>query len=379
MKTIDEYIELSKGMQNTSDGGSPSFDFGDAVLIKYTSPKKYNNIPRKNEENVAVIANKKNEQGVRTPKHLGIKRTEDEANLICWVLQEKAAGKCYERYRSKNPQEQIRLQKIILEAPDSHFDRCIMDLCEIFHMGLETKPKNVFYDESKENGGFTFIDLLDNDETPLNPDSIEDIIFLNKVYSFVFGSTTISSYDEKAGQEEKDISNSISIKIQEKLISAMERVIPNFQKHKRWLLRTYPASTLEIFKRDVFYTESLNLNEEEIQEFYERFEEFTNELIRKIESGKSKLWQIYANEIRNGLSDNGLEAAWFYHKSNKRMQSDYETIYDYEYDCKHDLQSMAKLLFEEKLNTLSQTSNNPNIQQAIADLKEREEERNMKK
>lgn len=60
MKTIEEYITLSKTMKNTSDGGSPAYHFEDGtVLVKYSIPKKYNMSPRENEEEIAKIANKK--------------------------------------------------------------------------------------------------------------------------------------------------------------------------------------------------------------------------------------------------------------------------------------------------------------------------------
>lgn len=36
MKSIEEYIELSKSKENISDGGSFACDFGDVILIKYT-------------------------------------------------------------------------------------------------------------------------------------------------------------------------------------------------------------------------------------------------------------------------------------------------------------------------------------------------------
>ena len=36
MIEIDSAIEKSKNMSNSSVGGSPCFDFGDVVLIKYS-------------------------------------------------------------------------------------------------------------------------------------------------------------------------------------------------------------------------------------------------------------------------------------------------------------------------------------------------------
>ena len=70
---IDEMIKQTENMQNVSDGGSPCYAFDQVVLVKYTMPIKYGRA-RKNEEIVAEFANKKNEMGVNTPKHLEIKR-----------------------------------------------------------------------------------------------------------------------------------------------------------------------------------------------------------------------------------------------------------------------------------------------------------------
>ena len=371
MKKIDEYIELSKDMKNTSDGGSPSFDFGDFVLIKYQISKKYNSDPREKEELIAKAANNKANKGVRTPKHIEIKRTQDENNNICWVLQEKAPGKCYKDYRSSDPQEQLQLQNKILNAPDTHYDKCVKDLCELFNMGLELKPKNIFYDESKEKGGFTFIDLLDHNEKPLNPESFVDILRLKRMLSFIDGCITISYYfDEKATEEEKIKSSQIANKIEEKIISSMERTIPNFEKHKRWLLRTLPNNTLEFFYKDGFIKEPLELNEQEQKQFEEILKKLVKGWINKLESGKYELWQIYANEIGNDLYRIGLDCSWLYHKANKRTVKEFERSYDYEYKCKKDLEKMATIAFNEYFLEYTKTSNNQFIIQAKIDYEE---------
>ena len=156
-------------MENVSDGGSPAYSFGDYVLVKYSMLSQYG-LARDNEELIAEEANKKNRAGVKTPLHVAIKRTDDGRENVCWVLQEKAKGVSFVNYAYlKNaPQTQLRLQQELLEALDYHYEKCLQDIAELFHMGLELKPKNIFYDNSRDNGGFTFIDLLNYDPTPIS-------------------------------------------------------------------------------------------------------------------------------------------------------------------------------------------------------------------
>ena len=143
MNNIDEYIKASFKMKNVSDGGSECFDFGNVVLVKYKIPVKYNVIARKNEELIAEAANKKRDMGVNTPYHLAIKRVIDEKDNICYVLQEKAKGASFNIYY-KEPAEQLQVQELLLEAPDTVYEKCVSDLCELFNMGLELKGKIYF-------------------------------------------------------------------------------------------------------------------------------------------------------------------------------------------------------------------------------------------
>ena len=188
MNNIDEYIKASFKMKNVSDGGSECFDFGNVVLVKYKIPVKYNAIAREDEELIAEAANKKRNMGVNTPYHLAIKRVTDEKDNICYVLQEKAKGVSFNidnKYYNE-PSKQLKVQELLLEAPDTVYEKCVRDLCELFNMGLELKGKNIFYDNSKDGAGFNFIDLLGYNTTPLNPDSISDVVRLDKMVSFIY-------------------------------------------------------------------------------------------------------------------------------------------------------------------------------------------------
>ena len=70
MYLIDDYIEQAINEGNTSHGGSQTYHFDDAVLVKYTMPIEYGKA-RENEELVAEKVNIKNSRGVRTPAHPG--------------------------------------------------------------------------------------------------------------------------------------------------------------------------------------------------------------------------------------------------------------------------------------------------------------------
>ena len=157
---IDELIEQTKTMPNVSKGGSACYAFGEVVLVKYEMSTRYG-LVRPDAEIVAEMVNSKNKNGVRTPKHLAIKREIVGEKGICWVLQETAKGKCYLDYcRNPDNNQQLEKQAIIANAPDSHYEQMALDLKSLLYVGLEIKPKNIFYDESIENGGFTFIDFI---------------------------------------------------------------------------------------------------------------------------------------------------------------------------------------------------------------------------
>lgn len=232
MNYIDQYIELAKNMENTSDGGSAAYHFDEVVLIKYTLPTKYGKA-RENEEIIAEKANEKNANGVRTPKHLGIKRIIDGENEICWVLQEKAKSKNFKYYcRNEDCQEQIIRQSIIANAPQNHFDKFVIDLCELYNLGMEIKPKNLFYDEDIIDGGFTIIDLLGIYKEPFN-NSLKDVLNINSLSKIIGYFSMIDPYNKNSTENDNIISTQLYYEIRKKLFIALENTIPNFNLHKR--------------------------------------------------------------------------------------------------------------------------------------------------
>lgn len=373
MIKIDEYIEQAKQMENVSDGGSPAYSFGDYVLVKYSMLSQYG-LARDNEELIAEEANKKNRARVKTPLHVAIKRTDDGIENVCWVLQEKAKGVSFVNYAylKNDPQTQLRLQQELLEAPDYHYEKCLQDIAELFHMGLELKPKNIFYDNSRNNGGFTFIDLLNYDPTPMNPDLIADVLMLDKYVQAIFNSTYIGFYDKKASESEKKESLEMHYEIRKKVFIAMEKVIPNFSQYKRWILRSYSSDLLQFLSEKGILVEDLSLNENEYKEFDNYIEIIINHCIEQISRGKSLFWQIEANEIRIMLDNMGLFNSWKYHNFNPVQNlEDYEDEWEFNYASKKSLEEVVNKLFDERLCKVAENSNNEFILQAKRDLDER--------
>ena len=317
------------------------------------------------EEDVAKIANEKNEQGVRTPKHLAIKRVMEGEKTICWVLQERAKGKSFNYYSSVGHDSvtQIERQQKLLRAPDSHFDHLVSDLCALINMGTEMKSKNFFYDDDYENGGFTIIDLLGGSNEPFNPNSIKDILWVWGTLNYVCCQCTIF---------ENEKSNELYLQMRQRFFDSMERTIPNFNKYRRDVLRDCSLREQEYFEKNGTEVGDLTLTEEEEIEFSKRNDELIDELIEKIKSGKYQYWQIVVNEIRNELRQNGQNNAWRYHKSNTRKIEDYNDrkngTFLYKNDSEIDLREHLLDEFDQRLLEVAQTTENQNLLKAIEEM-----------
>lgn len=365
---IEKYIEASKSMPNTSDGGSDAYHFDDVVLVKYIGTLKYGGA-RKDEEQVAVEANKKRAQGVRTPAHLAIKREVDSDIEICWVLEERAKGKSFNSYcYNKEPNVQIEAQRKIANAPISHYEKFISDVCELFNLGLELKPKNMFYDESLTDGGFTIIDLLGINGEPFNHDSIKDIIHLETMIQGVYNCSRISSLS-KATPEEYATSTELYYQIRQKMFIAMEHVIPNFNQHRCTVLRSMPFEVLNYFNSHGTTVGNLSLDEEEIREFNIKVNQLIDNNIEKVSSGEYNAWQILANEIRIELETSGLNSSWMYHNANSINPNQFDgpyAYYDYKKASSEYLKEIVTKSFLEKFYVIAEVSNNEYIKKAKA-------------
>lgn len=364
MRKIDKYIELSKNMESTSDGGSLAYHFDDVVLIKYVMPLQYvkgpENRARYKEEAIAVEANKLNELGVNTPKHLDIKREVDEKNDICWVLQERAPGVCFYNYTiNKNtPEEQIARQQELLNMPDKQYQKLVTDLIKLCKLGIELKPKNIYYDK---NVGITIIDLQDTNE------EITNMYEILELPDFIYCQTGVYCYGKDIDEEILAYSSILSRKIHMKLLINMEKVIPDFNKYKRWLLRSYYSDELIFFKDNGYIYDDLSLTEEEYKLFDDYIENIIKQCINKLSSGKLKYWQISANEIKNSLDSLKLPEAWRYHKDNPMKEQKFDSDYDCFFECRRYLSKIVNDRFNEILGSME--SNNQYIIEAQEEQK----------
>lgn len=355
MKNIEEYILATANMENKSNSNNEAYYFSDGtVLIKYTSNDKY---PRKNEELVAHIANKKNAKGINTPVHLAIKRVKNGKSNICWVLQEQVKGTCFTNYDAKNndPKTQLELQKKVLNIPSVHYEKCIMDLCELFNMGLKIESNNIFYDETI---GFTFIDLSDFDSTPLNPTSIKDFLKLDKYASFICSIPLINYYDINISITDKKTSEQLYYKMKQKIFIAMEKVVPNFKQHRRWIIRTYSKSELNFFEQNKTLVGDLRLTEKEYNQFNKMINNVINNAIKEIINGQ--FFQNTLNKMKHDLETTGLLNAWFYQNSNNKIVENF----DYNYIYRKALENKVNNMFINLIKVLSEKSTNPYILQA---------------
>ena len=371
MINIDEYIEKAKSLPNTSDGGNI---IGDKVLVCYEIPNKYG-IARENEEKIADAINKKADEGVRTPRHLAVKRETVGDRNYCWVLQEKAHGLSYTRHcNSDNALDRLHYSCVMASAPQSHFDKYISDIIELFYFGIELKSKNIFYDEEE---GFTIIDFLeDGSKGVFDKSSIRDIHDLWNWTHSITG-CCLSSYMKKVTQEELDASNELYGIIKLKLFMAIKNNIPDFHKYERWLLRCLDSNLLYSFKKNGYNFEPLVLNNQEIDEFHQLTDKIVEECIEKIKSGKYKLWQIEVNEIRNSLNQYGLTNSWKYSPENTRDRNDRPDYlepdeeysdYDYECRCEKDLEGIVLDKFCERLLNENSLGNNEYVNEVCKEL-----------
>ncbi|MGN1372090.1 MAG: hypothetical protein ACI4XM_07455 [Candidatus Coprovivens sp.] len=367
MENIDYYIEQSRNMNNTSDGGSAAYHFEDVVLVKYSIPVKYG-IARPNEEQTAEAANRLNEKGVRTPKHLAIKRVVEGNDNICYVLQQRAPGKCFSYYADIGKLEPIRhlaRQKELLEAPDIHYENWVSDLMMMHNMGLELKYKNFFYDV---NEGFTIIDLLGYDEKNVDVNSLDEIDRLVKNAFIPSYSSQLSQYGKNSTQEEKEQSYMLANMMRLRIFKAIRKMVPDFQRFEKWILRTFPNDYIEFFKQNGMQIDDLSLSEEEYKQFEEFIEIILDRCMKDIQSGKIKYWEVAVNKIRNYNISYCLNEAWRVHRDNSINLEDYEDDYDYRSDSDHSLEKIMIERFNIMLENASLVSDNPNVLQAKEDM-----------
>ena len=349
MKTIEEYIKENKNkeLENISNGGSPAFLVDkNLILVKYSSPNEYG-LARESAEKVMEAVNSKNAKGIRTPRHYAIHRVESGENNYCLVLQEKAKGINLDEYAyyKNNIKKQYELMNEFISMPESHIDKAIADICKLFHMGIELKAKNIFYDNSLIDGGFTFIDFIFGDEKEINFESTEDINLLTKVLGFL-KTPSLPSWSKDYTDEEKSYSEQFCLIMNTRTFKSLERVIPNFLKYKRSILRTYDKKKLDNLRNNGFEFDDLNLTEEEMFAFEEKCKNIVKEAIKKYLNKSNKLWDIHANVLRLNLESNFMFSNWLYNDINVLKNDDFEDNYNYERECQCMLEDTLKIMFD---------------------------------
>jgi len=386
MKDIEHYIQQAATMENTSVGGSPSYLFGDVVLVNYGALENQYGLCREMSEQVAEQANLLNAQGVRTPRHLGIKReqvtrtnkdgTTWEGNS-CWVLQETARGVPYTKYaHNKDLDVQLDMQSRIANAPDKHFEQYSRDLQALFNMGYELKPKNLFYDENVQDGGFTVIDLLGNRQSkpPFDPASTKDVLALYRDLQSA-GNCGIHSYDDKASDEQRAISKQVGLRIKQKIFSALEKTIPDFEKHRRDVLRSIPQEALEYFAQNGTEVGDLTLTPQEIEKFNKTANALVDECVRQVANGEtpspgiSPFGNVKYNVMGNEPRSLGLQNSWAYHPQRTIFKrEDFEHERDFTSAGEKELRENLQVQFENGLELLSENNQSPAMAQAMKEM-----------
>ena len=362
MKTIDNYISESKHMINIRNGETGCYYFLDGkILKKYTIPKNFHKQPREKEESIALIINRKAEKGVNTARYLDIKRVEEKESLVCYVLGEQPKGIRYLEYtEEKSIYKKLIIQEKFLNIPTKQLEKCIKDLCELFNLGLEIVPNNIYYDEKI---GFSFINLNDDNYKDFDYNSLEDILKLNSYISCIFKYLQISYFDS-CSIDERNKSIDLYNKSIQRVFLMLEKVIPNFDKYRRNVLRSYEKDVLKSFYDNGIISEDLTLNEFECEEFNKRINKIIETAINNIAIGKYDFWQTDTNEIKNSLDKSGLYADWRYHKYNK-IKNDFDCF------SEDDLRNKVLDLFYGQLEIIAKDSKNQNILKAKEELDEK--------
>ncbi len=210
--------------------------------------------------------------------------------------------------------ERLNQEKIIANAPSAFYEKCIHDLRDTMQEGY--KPRRIVYDFSMENRGFLFNNT--NYAIPVNVDSLKGVMQLRKIIGTLYGKgIPTTGMTEEMKQEEQEYRNQTMYKT----FTAMEKVIPNFEKYRRWVLRTYNPEELTYLSQHGVQIGDLTLNNNEQEEFANIVNTIVDNSIEKIDSGNFKYGQITAYEIPLAIRDWSLASAWTYHPANPEYLS----------------------------------------------------------
>lgn len=294
MMDIDSAIEQSKYKENISDGGSACFDFGDVVLIKYGA--------RENSELVMEQVNKKNAQGVNTPKHIGVKKLKEGKYEVCYVLQEKCKGINGVKIarQADTAEKVIKNLEYIAKIPFEQYIKLIYDGCMLFEMGYEAKAKNWFYDEET---GFWYIDFQINDPKELN----DKFDFNNPIKIFEAVENRIPQPTAMCGLpnvewtiEEINKKRELIKIICGKRFLASKKTIPLLKKYEKFFLLQYSDDFKQYaMDNNIVDCNLFEINEEDKNIFNELCELVVDNVCNVIVNDLSKVNQNLENKIKS--------------------------------------------------------------------------------
>jgi hypothetical protein len=344
LNDIDYYIKQTDIMENCSAGGSACYSFDDnVVLVKHIARGAYQ--PFEYAEKIAEWVNKKNEKGVKIPKYLAIKRTEENGTGVCWVLQEKAKG----------INKAVSYSSEVLKAPDSHYEQLVSDMCELIDSGFERKSKNIFYDSDTEKGGFTLIDFTIKNPRDFN-NTFSDVY---NVYIWARDVVKLNDWRGKRWFTEQE-----NMEASRRVFMAMEKVIPNFEHHRRNLLRRIDEETLDYFSTHEVDVGDLTLTIKEQKQFEIYEQKALLSVLEDIKSGAIKPdWDKISGEIRKRIYD--ISDNWAKHPENSLKRENYGDFNNFFKACNNVFHKQATNTFVEMLMNC-EDANNANLAQAKA-------------
>ena len=371
MITIEEAIKESKNKENISNGGSQCFEFGDVVLVKYSCPTKYlkpNNHTRENSEIVMHGVNEKSDQGVNTPKHIGIYRTIEKNNDICYVLQEKCKGINCESISKYGVSfdEMCASLDFVLNIPFKHYEKLVSDACQLLEMSYEGKNKNLFYDDQT---GFWFIDFLNN-RPDLKFDPDDPIKIFEAIKYTMPKPIQIASrmeYSIELDDSEQQKKNNLEFAIKAKTLLAIKSAIPNFQRYEKFFLLDESTEYKQYLMDNGFVnTDLFTLQDEDYPIFDELYSCVTNNIINKITNQSTSFFDVECNEIRIMSNLFNLQTAWGLHKDNPIDPKDYDDSYYYERDV---ATTFTNKMLNDIINIVEKVNVNDNTESFLSDAK----------
>lgn len=371
MVTIDEAIIKSKELQNISDGGSQCYDFGGAVLVRYTLPLEYvkgGYRARENQEIVMKKVNEKADDGVNTPRHIAMKRVIEGDDDVCYVLQEKCKGKnCASMGKYGAPVEQVlKESKFVCEIPFEHYVKLVSDACMLYEMGYESKNKNLFYDDKT---GFWFIDLLFDKENQRFDSNDPKKIFETLKY-ICPKPTQIASqlgYGAVIPDDEKKKIQGLNYMSKSKHFLACKKAIPNFSKYEFfYLLEEQPEYKKYLMGNGIIERDLFSITADDFKIYNELYNRVVNEICEDVSTKGEKFWSVEVNEIRNKSNLFSLNTFYRNFICTDIKRENFED--DWEYERSIDL-LFTNNMMDSVYNTLKSMPLNDNISSFLSDYK----------